>query len=620
MATGPLSGVLAYLRGRAAAPGSGPDSDTELLERFAHRRDESAFAELVARHGPMVLGVCRRLLRHSEDAEDAFQATFLVLARKATSLGRPERLAGFLFGVALRTARKTRARRPPKAVPLEIDPTDPCPQDAEQAELARVLDEEVARLPEAYRVPLILCTLGGRSREEAARELGWSEGAVKGRLERARQRLRDRLQRRGVAPVLPVLLAAAVPPGWPAQAARQGVAFASGLGPLARPAVVYLAEGVLRTMAFTRWNLGLVLSLLLGAGSAAVLALPGTGDAPSASTPRPAPARAAERQLAPVAVAADTDPPRPLQWMHKGGVHALAWSSTGVIATAGQDGTVRLWDSRTGKEIAALTGHDRPVRAVAFSRGKVLASGDEEGKLRLWDMAGRKLLFLTRTSLGKIRSVAFSIDGLSLAAAGTSEAAELYDTPSGKLLRTIKGGTLKETIHAVAFAPDGKGILLGGEVTLNRGTHWNTFYLCEIASGKHLMSSEGPKQQPNVLASNAGRSWPLAYSPDGKTWAAACCDGTIKLGPSGLIKGHRKHITALAFTPDGKQLVSAGLGGTVRVSEVKIAKEVARLTGQGAITALALSPDGKRLAWATSAGLVKVRELATVPAIGKKEE
>src|SRR4051794_35584407 len=120
MAAGALSGVLAFLRGRAAR-GEGPAGDADLLARFARQGDEAAFADLVARHGPMVLGVCRRILRHEADAEDAFQATFLVLARRAERLSQPERLANFLFGVALRTARKARARRPSHVVPLEAD-------------------------------------------------------------------------------------------------------------------------------------------------------------------------------------------------------------------------------------------------------------------------------------------------------------------------------------------------------------------------------------------------------------------------------------------------------------------------------------------------------------------
>jgi WD40 repeat protein len=453
----------------------------------------------------------------------------------------------------------------------------------------------------------VLCVLSGRSREEAARELGWSEGAVKGRLERARRLLRERLLRRGVASALPAVLTADLPVGRAAEVARLGSAFASGRG--ASGTAVHLAEGVLRTMSFARWKVALTLALLLGAG-VGLTAVPGSGG--------PSVLGRGGTALRWPRVAADPEPPKPLEWTHKGGVHALAWSG-GLIATAGQDKVVRLWDARTGKQVATLEGHDRPVRAVAFSPdGKVLASGDEQGRLRLWDTGVRRILSLTVTPLVSVRWLAFSPDGTILAAAGMTSSAMLYDVPSGKLNQTLKGA-MKEVIHAAAFAPDGKQIVLGGLVTLNEGTHWSTFHLRDVATGKELLSSEGPRQPANALPANAGRSYPVVFGPDGKAWAGAACEHTINLWRTGLIMGHKKPITGLAFTPDGKRLVSAGLDGLISVTEVGTAKELARLTGQGAIVGLALSPDGKKLAWATAAGVVKVRALATLPAAGKKD-
>src|SRR5262249_4377508 len=154
------------------------------LRRFAGRREEDAFAALVGRHGPMVLHACRRLLGDRPAAEDAFQATFLVLARKAGSLNRPDALAGWLYGVAYRVAPKARraeARRDHAGLADGPEPADPRPDplaEVSARDLLRVLEEEVQRLPQAYRMAVALCCLEGLSQEEAARRLGCTPGAV----------------------------------------------------------------------------------------------------------------------------------------------------------------------------------------------------------------------------------------------------------------------------------------------------------------------------------------------------------------------------------------------------------------------------------------------------------
>ena len=162
------SGLAQFLR-RMALPRI-VDSDAALLARYAAERDEAAFADLVHRHGPMVLGVCRRVLRGT-DAEDAFQATFLVLARRAADITRPEKLAAWLYGVAYRTAIKARtimARRPASELPVE-QASAPA---AEMDEWRAILDEELSRLPERFRLPVLLCYLQGRTNAEAAQLLG----------------------------------------------------------------------------------------------------------------------------------------------------------------------------------------------------------------------------------------------------------------------------------------------------------------------------------------------------------------------------------------------------------------------------------------------------------------
>jgi len=164
-------------------------SDRELLHGFVALRDEAAFAALVRRHGPLVLSVCRHVLRHDQDAEDAFQATFLVLARKAASIHKLEAVGGWLFGVAHRTAMNVRNRtarqreRDQRAEPRS--PADPI-ADASLQELQALLDAEVARLPEKLRLPFVACCLEGRTKAEAASDLGWKEGTVSSRLALAR--------------------------------------------------------------------------------------------------------------------------------------------------------------------------------------------------------------------------------------------------------------------------------------------------------------------------------------------------------------------------------------------------------------------------------------------------
>src|SRR5262245_31771849 len=205
MTTRPAPGLLGHLRhlfGRRAAPAVG---DGELLERFRTARDEAAFELLVRRHAPLVYGVCRRALHDPHDAEDAFQATFLTLVRKAGTIESGASLASWLYKVALRNALRVRERSAHRAGmerPLQdLDFADDVPDPVAEAawrELQPVLDSEVQRLPEKYRAAFVLCCLQGKTNEEAAAELGCPKGTVLSRLSRARERLRDRLACRGL--------------------------------------------------------------------------------------------------------------------------------------------------------------------------------------------------------------------------------------------------------------------------------------------------------------------------------------------------------------------------------------------------------------------------------------
>jgi RNA polymerase sigma factor (sigma-70 family) len=238
---GALPEVLRELAGRQADE----RPDRALLGRFVDASDEDAFAVLVRRHGPLVWGVCRRVLRHAADAEDAFQATFLVLARGAASVRRRDSLRCWLYGVALRVALRARRRVQPREVSeAELPARADDPVDAAvRSELTAVLDEEIRRLPERYRLPLVLCYLLGRTNDEAAGELGCPRGTIAVRLARGREHLRRRLLRRGLGPAATL---AALP---------AGDALPRGLVPATRTAVaVFAADRATAGPAFTLAN------------------------------------------------------------------------------------------------------------------------------------------------------------------------------------------------------------------------------------------------------------------------------------------------------------------------------------------------------------------------------
>jgi cobalt-zinc-cadmium efflux system membrane fusion protein len=253
----------------AVGPEAGGASDAQLLERFATRRDECAFEVLVWRHGGLVLHVCRRVLRHAQDAEDAFQATFLALARSAGVIGKGEALASWLYKVAYRAALRLRARAAREAARRRDRLASPRPAGGEAgADVRPVLDEEINRLPEKYRAAVVLCYFQGKTAGEAARVLGCARGTVCSRLAWARQRLRGRLTRRGLA-LAAAGLAVPLAPGAALVGAtvRSAVWFASGQlagGALPGPSAA-LAEGVLRAMVMSKMKLAAGVVLLLGA-------------------------------------------------------------------------------------------------------------------------------------------------------------------------------------------------------------------------------------------------------------------------------------------------------------------------------------------------------------------
>jgi RNA polymerase sigma factor (sigma-70 family) len=258
MPDGKLSDVLQRMRTLAQVRALRGQGDGALVERFVNNNDEAAFELLVERHGPMVLGVCRRILADGHDAEDAFQAVFLLLARRASTIRKPNAIGAWLHAVARQVAcraRKGRDRRNRLQVltACEAGPAAPDEQTVrvEWRELRPVLDEELGRLPEKYRAPVVLCYLEERSNTEAAEQLGWPVGTVKGRLAQARSLLQTRLARRGLALSAGLILTETVSPALEASTVEQAARIASGATPAAAgvsPTIEGLYYGGLRAL------------------------------------------------------------------------------------------------------------------------------------------------------------------------------------------------------------------------------------------------------------------------------------------------------------------------------------------------------------------------------------
>jgi RNA polymerase sigma factor (sigma-70 family) len=268
MSRGALRPVIGYLR-HVAKPGDDAN-DRHLLDRFTTLDDQAAFATLVRRHSRLVLAACRKVLNDSADVEDAFQATFLVLTRKAHTIRWRDNVGGWLHGVAHRVAVHARAERQHRKLREESAglqrPEAVLPSDLTWPEAVGVLHEELDRLPDKFRLPLLLCYLDGLSRDEAAQKLGWSVGSVKGNLERGRKRLHARLVRRGITLSAGLLGAVAAPAQAvvPLKLVDSVMSRANAPASAAPATVAALAQGVLRVMKLQQIKSVITYTILTG--------------------------------------------------------------------------------------------------------------------------------------------------------------------------------------------------------------------------------------------------------------------------------------------------------------------------------------------------------------------
>jgi RNA polymerase sigma factor (sigma-70 family) len=650
-----LPGLLKSVQSEALAA----LSDRHLLERFAEAGDEAAFAAILDRHGPMLLGLCRRLLGDAHRAEDVLQATLIVLARKARAIRRRESLAGWLYGVAQRLARQVRlaeaarARRERRAAGGR---GEAAAGDPGWDELLRVLDEELQRLPERFRTPLLLCYLEGRTQDEAARQLGWSLSTLRRRLEGGRELLRARMTRRGATLgaglfagfLAPSAARAALPA--PLRQAVLTAASAGGRGAALPASILVLVNGGMRMTTAAKVFLGSVLAVVAGGVLAGVAwqTGPATGAVEPPAQPQPAAARPAGPNERPALGRDRFNDPLPGGAVARLGTVAfrhgqIAWGGSltftpngkHLISTGGR--WVRKWDLATGHADVSLSeGPKQGPVAVTLTTAdgkRAWVCNDVDSPTRApWQCSefdlesGKKRTYHLDFPRG-LQEEAFGLppilspDGKTHAGLGTSGTLVLWNTADGTVLHQFEPQGKAYT--ALVFPPDGKTVIAGDE--------GHTFRVFELATGKELRSFGIP---------NANAVARMAVSPDGK-WLATL--GGVKGSDNASVPHDRfvrlwkrgegtvariipfpKYlwVEALQFTPDSRTLIAGirvRLGGTshghrdvVRSWDVATGKPGRAWTDDPAAgVTVAVSPDGKTLATMSSQGVIRLWDRET---------
>lgn len=536
------------------------------------------------------------------------QAVFLVLARKAATQAWCESVAGYLHQVALRVSMEARglaARRRQReqlldGIPEPTAPVEGQTTEAAWRELSALLDQELQRLPSRYRDPLVLCYLEGRTRDEAAEQLGWTVGSVKGRLERGRELLRNRLVRRGLclsAALSPLLLgqvpvqAALSPALRDATLALVAESAVPGAGGAATP--VLLAEATLKAMAVGKVKVvtAVIMTLaVLGAGAGVVLrgavAIP-----PKAKPPIPA--------VLPPDEKVDEEP-RVVEAKHEGVVRSVAFSPDGkTLASSSFDQTIGLWDPATGKSRGTLKAAQM-ISSVAFSPdGKRLISGGPDGVVRLWDLPTSKEIHTWNAVPEHIYAVAYAPDGKLTAVACQAGEVFLWDPDKGDVRRKLSGHL--DRVWSVAFSPDGKTLASVGED--------RTLRLWDVASGDQRRRLVGHSDMVSVVQ----------WSADGRLLVTADVVGVIKLWETatgeeiGQFGQPRDRVQWASLLPNAGRgttplmLATAHSNGRVKFWDLRSGKHVHEVQAhQESAHCVVFAPDSKTFASGSENGTIRV--------------
>jgi RNA polymerase sigma factor (sigma-70 family) len=619
MSAAALTALIA--RCRALCRPRSDDTDSELLRRFTQQRDTAAFEELLERHAVLVWGVCRRILRSEADCEDAFQATFLALVRRPATLPSPKlgegigvSLAAWLHTVALRVARKARARvgrQHPQVVLPERATAGDVADEVGSREMFRMVDEEIERLPTALRLPLLMCCLQGRTRDEAAEALGCSVAAVKGRLERGRDLLRRNLRRRGVE--LPAAFLVLGLTGERIYAALWTKTMQSALH-VPAPAIASLAEAGASAVTIGKGKLFLAALLLASSavGAAGSLLRTKPLEPPPADEATVAPAKKSSTPQAHTDRHGDPLPEGAVarlgtvRFRMSGLVYACALSPDGkILAASSVDEAIALFDAATGRPLRQLPGNSYSATSLAFAPdSKTLAVGYTRGSIVLWNCETAKMVRQFVAEVGgpihPVRSLTFTPDGKGLLSAGEDKVVRLWDPAAGKEVRRFSGH--QNEVRCAALSSDGKILAsaAGDDICL-----WET------ASGKMIRRLTGHKKSIRALA----------ISASGKLLASGDQEGTIHLWETatGAVR-HRirenakrqqwaatRHAHALAFSPDGQILAVGRADYSLNLWDAVTGNELHDIEGtgfnvytggtyhDGGIQCAVFSRDGKRL-------------------------
>ena len=607
MAGNPLHTVLDHLRRLHRVADSSQRSDRELLHAFATNNDQDAFALVVSRHAPLVWGVCRRIVGHHQDAEDAFQATFLILARRAGSMRWQASVGGWLHTVAQRLAVRARKQAQQRRI-QERQASQASPVDPSLRELAAVVDEELRRLPAKYREPLLLHYLEGATAETAARQLDLSRAAFYNRLTRGREMLRKSLNRQGLSLAAPLLAAALTAE---AEAASHSLIQATmqvvrGTVP---ERVAALAAGALSVTAMMKLKVGMALGLLLGVAAGGVAMLtPGASMSPLPQTERSTEASKAEDKAIRVDRYGDPLPPGAvarlgsLRYHVPDQIKTLAFAADGKTLSVSSYAGLYVIDAASGRRIKRLPTLGRswsPEDHLAISPDckRLLSIGPKvgnngKGVIHDWDLNGEgPPREYERKGAGLVAWLGWSTKGEPLMICDERKAVLLYELATGSSRRfscKAESGNFGSSVFA--YTPAGQTLAL---VDNSNAIHiWDTVTVRERCVLK-------PK---DTLVRH------LAFASDGRALASLNFD----LPPSNrravqlwdAVTGRLLHTltmeekdTALiALSPDGKLLASAGRSG-VRFWDVMAGTEKRRAQGEGLdMQSITFSGDGRTLA------------------------